>query len=74
MPDTWEDAMGLNKNDASDAGLIVNDPTKSYNGYSNIEVYANSLIGEWTEFSTKPTVTNTEISIDSITTVLTTYM
>ena len=66
MPDTWEDAMGLNKNDASDAGLIVNDPTKSYNGYSNIEVYANSLIGEWTEFSTKPTVTNTEISIDSI--------
>lgn len=66
MPDTWEDAMGLNKNDASDAGLIVDDPTKSYNGYSNIEVYANSLLGEWAEFSTKPTVTNTEISIDSI--------
>lgn len=52
--------------DASDAGLIVDDPTKSYNGYSNIEVYANSLLGEWAEFSTKPTVTNTEISIDSI--------
>ena len=44
MPDTWEDAMGLNKNDASDAGLIVDDSTKSYNGYSNIEVYANSLL------------------------------
>lgn len=51
MPDEWEDAMGLNKNDPSDAGLIVNDESKSYNGYSNIEVYVNSLTGEWSEFA-----------------------
>lgn len=66
MPDSWEDSMGLNKNDSSDAGKIVEDSTKSYNGYSNIEVYANSLIGEWTEFPTAKNSTTTEITIDKI--------
>jgi hypothetical protein len=58
MPDSWEDKMGLNKNDPSDAGLIVDDETKSYNGYSNIEVYCNSLVGEWAEFDTVAAKTN----------------
>jgi hypothetical protein len=38
IPDTWETAHGLNANDASDAAKI----TKS--GYSNIEVYLNSVV------------------------------
>jgi hypothetical protein len=38
IPDTWETAHGLNAKDASDAAKI----TKS--GYSNIEVYLNSVV------------------------------
>ncbi len=38
MPDAYETAKGLNPNDASDAAKI----TKS--GYSNIEVYLNSVV------------------------------
>jgi hypothetical protein len=38
IPDTWELAHGLNPNDAKDAAII----TKS--GYSNIEVYLNSIV------------------------------
>lgn len=38
IPDAWETAHGLNPHDASDATKI----TKS--GYSNIEVYLNSLV------------------------------
>ena len=38
IPDAWETAHGLNANDASDAAKI----TKS--GYSNIEVYLNSIV------------------------------
>jgi len=38
IPDSWELAHGLNPNDAKDAALI----TKS--GYSNIEVYLNSMV------------------------------
>ena len=38
IPDAWETAHGLNANDASDAAKI----TKS--GYSNIEVYLNSVV------------------------------
>ncbi|HBL75524.1 MAG TPA: pectate lyase [Prolixibacteraceae bacterium] len=39
MPDTWEDAKGLNKNSASDAQL------KTVDGeYPNVEVYINSLV------------------------------
>lgn len=38
IPDAWETAHGLNPNDAKDAAVI----TKS--GYSNIEVYLNSLV------------------------------
>ena len=43
IPDEWEDAYGLNKNDASDAVTYTLD-THGY--YMNIEVYANSLVEE----------------------------
>lgn len=41
MPDAWEKANGLTPNDASDATAYTLDPA---NYYTNIEVYANSLV------------------------------
>lgn len=41
IPDEWETANGLNPNDATDATTYSLDP-KQY--YTNIEVYANSLV------------------------------
>ena len=41
IPDAWETANGLNPNDASDASAYTLDPAKYY---TNIEVYANSLV------------------------------
>ncbi len=41
IPDTWETENGLNPNDASDAITYSLDP-KGY--YTNIEVYANSIV------------------------------
>ena len=41
MPDAWETANGLNPNDASDALTYTLD-SKGY--YTNLEVYANSLV------------------------------
>ena len=41
IPDAWEIANGLNPNDASDASTYTLD-SKRY--YTNIEVYANSLV------------------------------
>ncbi len=38
MPDAWETANGLNPNDASDGKVI------SPSGYSNLELYINSLV------------------------------
>ncbi len=43
MPDTWEDANGLNKNDATDGNQ------KAANGYTNLEVYLNALVADITE-------------------------
>lgn len=64
IPDEWEIAHGLNPNDKSDATLIVNDETKSYNGYTNIEVYANDLLGEWEESTVVPAkAENPEITV-----------
>ena len=39
MPDVWENAHGLNANDASDASNYTLDEK-----YTNIEVYLNSLV------------------------------
>ena len=40
MPDAWEDANGLDKNNASDGKTIGAD------GYSNLERYMNSIVAE----------------------------
>ncbi len=53
IPDEWENAHGLNPNDKADASAIVTDETKPYLGYTNVEVYACDLLGEWDE-SAKP--------------------
>ena len=42
IPDEWEKANGLNPNNASDAVLYTLDTEKRW--YTNIEVYANSLV------------------------------
>ena len=41
MPDAWETANGLNPNDASDGSTYTLDTVKFY---SNLEIYANSLV------------------------------
>jgi hypothetical protein len=40
IPDEWEQARGLNSDDASDA-----DEVRSETGYTNFEIYLNSLFG-----------------------------
>ena len=49
MPDVWETANGLNPNDASD-GITT---TLSEDGYTNLEVYLNSLVSDITENQNK---------------------
>lgn len=67
IPDEWETAHGLNPNDKSDATAIVTDETKSYLGYTNVEVYACDILGEWAESTSKPEKTNNAIvAINSI--------
>jgi len=43
MPDVWEKAYGLNPKDASDGNKDLNG-----DGYTNLEKYLNSLVGEYT--------------------------
>lgn len=56
MPDNWEDAMGLDKNDASDRNGDLNS-----NGYTNLEDYLNSLVDAF-EYLLRPV----ELSVDTI--------
>ena len=44
IPDEWEIANGLNPNSANDANLYTLDSSKQW--YTNLEVYANSLVQE----------------------------
>jgi len=56
MPDEWEDAMGLDKNDPADR----NDD-KSGNGYTNLEDYLNELVEAY-EYVIRPV----NFQVDSI--------
>ena len=49
MPDDWEKAHGLNPNAASDANKDFNG-----DGYTNLEKYLNSLVGEYSSTARKP--------------------
>lgn len=60
MPDVWEDANGLKKNDPSDAQLITVDGK-----YPNVEVYINSLVEIITGNQLKDAI-STSISSDKI--------
>jgi hypothetical protein len=42
IPDSWEQAHGLNSNDPTDANKVLNG-----DGYTNLEKYLNSLVGEY---------------------------
>jgi hypothetical protein len=42
MPDTWEKQHGLNPTDANDGNKDLNG-----DGYTNLEKYLNSLVGEY---------------------------
>ncbi len=61
MPDSWEDASGLNKNDAADALLIHE------SGYLNIERYINGITAgiPFVKYPTLPTVKG--IDVDYVT-------
>ena len=54
MPDAWENANGLNPNDAEDGKAV----TLSEEGYTNLEVYLNSLVAHITEAQNADGVTN----------------
>lgn len=53
LPDEYEKANNLNPADFSDSAAIITDESSPYNGYSNIEVYACDLLGEWGDTPTK---------------------
>lgn len=42
MPDSWEESHGLNPNDKADGAIVTG------NGYTNLEVYMNSLVEDIT--------------------------
>ncbi len=46
MPDAWEQAKGLNANDATDATVVseLSESILGADGYTNLEVYLNSLV------------------------------
>ena len=54
MPDVWEKANGLNPNDATDATTFTLD-TKGY--YTNLEIYANSLVEDLMKAENKDAIT-----------------
>ena len=58
MPDTWEDAKGLNKNSSADAQL------KTVDGkYPNLEVYLNSLVTEIVEKQNEGGIPTSSIAV-----------
>lgn len=58
MPDSWEDANGLDKNNSGDATLTTLDGM-----YTNLEVYLNSLVNEITDNQNgTPTQNNSSVT------------
>ncbi len=69
IPDSWEDQMGLNKNNASDA------ITKDASGYLYIEKYINGLVEKTTNpsLSAKGSSSQTIVLGDTISTITYTF-
>lgn len=59
MPDEWEDANGLNKNDPEDGKLVNED------GYTNVELYLNSLVSSITDNQNKDALTSVEKAVET---------
>ncbi len=55
MPNTWEEAHGLNPNDGSDGSIISLSP----DGYTNVEMFLNELCGDEVIYG-EPPVTGKE--------------
>lgn len=51
IPDAWEDANGLDKNNAADGNLYTLDSEKTW--YTNLEVYLNSIVEDITMAQTE---------------------
>ncbi|WP_370520909.1 pectate lyase [Bacteroides sp. 214] len=62
MPDDWEDANGLDKNNPADGNLTNSE------GYTNLEIYLNSLVSNITENQNKNAITSVakEITADEL--------
>ncbi len=52
MPNTWEEAHGLNPNDASDGSINSLSP----DGYTNVEMFLNELCGDDVEYGQPPVI------------------
>ncbi len=50
MPNVWEEAHGLNPNDASDGAINSLSP----DGYTNVEMFLNELMGDPMNYGTPP--------------------
>lgn len=62
LPDDYETQNGLNPNDASDSAALITDENSIYYGYSNIEVYAGNLVGDWDNMVTAEEAPDVQIS------------
>ncbi len=58
MPDEWEEANGLDKNNAADGNLYTLDSEKQW--YTNLEVYMNGLV----EYITRAQNADAVVSVD----------
>ena len=61
IPDNWEEANGLDKNDPADGGILT------ANGYSNLENYLNGLVDDTGTSIVRPFVTDREVAVLNIT-------
>ncbi|MBQ9110595.1 MAG: RICIN domain-containing protein [Oscillospiraceae bacterium] len=61
MPNTWEEAHGLNPNDASDGSINSLSP----DGYTNVEMFLNELCGDEVNYGEPPVIGKTGAVIDT---------